>query len=112
MRMSPLHARVLDGVGQQGAGWFGLVLHGLSLSHAWSLSLSLSLSLPLSYCFCPCLAAALQVEAALGVPVSQQRFWTWHRRPNGTWRPTDPLKGTQDKTMVDLRQHRVQHPVR
>lgn len=49
----------------------------------------------------------MQVEAALGVPVDQQRYWVWQQRQNKTYRPTSRLKADEEKAMiVDLREHR------
>ena len=48
-----------------------------------------------------------QVAEKMGVPVESQRYWTWGRRQNGTFRPTRPLRPEEEELpMMDLREHR------
>jgi hypothetical protein len=47
-----------------------------------------------------------QVEAALGVPVSQQRYWAWQVRQNKTVRPTTRLKDDDKTIILDLKEYR------
>lgn len=47
------------------------------------------------------------VAERLGVPVAQQRYWTWNKRSNGTYRPNILLpRQDEDVDLMDLREHR------
>lgn len=41
-----------------------------------------------------------QVAEELGVPVPSQRFWTWAKRQNGTFRPAKPLTAQEVQLTV------------
>ncbi|MEW5319855.1 MAG: hypothetical protein WDW38_010976 [Sanguina aurantia] len=48
-----------------------------------------------------------EVAARYGVPVEQQRFWSWQKRANSTERPMRPLTAEEeDSPLMDLREHR------
>ena len=42
------------------------------------------------------------VEAELGVPAAAQRFWRWHGRQNGTYRPSSPLLVENEEAPVQV----------
>lgn len=45
----------------------------------------------------------------LGIPVEKQRYWTWARRQNHTYRPARPLRADEEElSLMDLREHREQ----
>jgi ubiquitin carboxyl-terminal hydrolase 7 len=51
-----------------------------------------------------------QVEAQLGVPVDQQRFWSWAHRENRTYRPSKAFSTADDDTRLqDLSSENNQH---
>ncbi len=39
----------------------------------------------------------------LGVPLEQQRFWTWGRRQNSIHRPNSVLRASDETRVMDLR---------
>lgn len=51
----------------------------------------------------------LMVAEDLGIPVEKQRYWTWARRQNHTYRPARPLRPDEEElSLMDLREHREQ----
>mmetsp|Transcript_35695 Transcript_35695/g.79387 ORF Transcript_35695/g.79387 Transcript_35695/m.79387 type:complete len:1131 (+) Transcript_35695:131-3523(+) len=49
------------------------------------------------------------VAERLGVPQEKQRWWTWARRQNATFRPSRPLTPQEEDSIVlELREHREQ----
>ena len=41
----------------------------------------------------------------LEVPLEQQRFWTWARRQNSTYRPKSVLRAGDETRVMDLKVH-------